>query len=42
MEDVSLRDSVREATTKPAKEWTSSTEKRAVKGGERTTLEVEC
>ena len=41
MEDVSLRDSVREAATKPAEEGTSATEKRAVEGGEGTTLEVE-
>jgi hypothetical protein len=42
MEDVSLRDSVREAATEPAEEWAGATEKRAVEGGEGTALEVEC
>jgi len=42
VEDVSLRNSVCEDATEPAEEWTSATEKRAVEGGERTTLEVEC
>jgi len=42
MEDVSLRDSVREEATEPSEEWTGATEKRAVEGGERPTLEVEC
>ena len=42
VEDVSLRDSVRDDPTEPAEEWASATEKRAVEGGERTTLEGEC
>jgi len=42
MEDVSLRDTVREAATEPSEEWAGATEKRAVEGTECTTLEVEC
>ena len=42
MEDVSLRDTVGEDATEPPEEWTSTTEKRAVEGGECPTLEVEC
>ena len=33
---------MRETTTEPAEEWTGATEKRAVDGGDCTTLEVEC
>jgi len=39
---VRLRNSVRQDPTEPAEEWTGATEKRAVEGGERTTLEIEC
>ena len=39
---MSLRETVREDATEPSEEWTSTTEKRAVEGGECTTLEVEC
>lgn len=42
VKDVSLRNSVREDATEPTEKWTGTTEKRAVEGGERTTLEVEC
>lgn len=42
MEDVSLRDTVRDDATEPSEEWTGSTEKRAVEGGECATLEIEC
>jgi len=42
MEDVSLRDSVREGPTEPAEDWTGTAEKRAVEGRERTSLEIEC
>jgi hypothetical protein len=42
MENVSLRDAVREEATQPPEEWTGTTEKRAVESGKCTTLEVEC
>lgn len=42
VKDVSLRNSVCEDATEPAEKRTGTTEKRAVEGGERTTLEVEC